>query len=257
MPSRTTSRAPPGRGEPTGVPAASASTVAMPKSSSAACTKPDARPSSRASSARGSQPRSSTFGGRSRRSSRSSGPMPTIVSRYGSPRNASTTRRGFLYGTSRCTQAKCPASLVVSGGSRPPPRAGGGRARRGRTRRGSARGPLRDGHVCVGPGRLPAGRLGAATRAAARRWRQRARDGGPRRAATRSGSACSSNRGAARLRGDGRWPRTRGTTRRPGRTCPAQPREPSRHEGSQQAPAAGVVPALADARERGDAGLSV
>ena len=58
-----------------------ASTMLIPKSSSATCTKPPAVANKAASSWRGSHPRSSTFDGSRARSSGSRGPTPTIVRR--------------------------------------------------------------------------------------------------------------------------------------------------------------------------------
>ncbi len=62
------SSAPPRPSATTGVPAASASTIVIPKSSSPTWRKPEARSYSRASSSRESQPTSSTFSGRDARS---------------------------------------------------------------------------------------------------------------------------------------------------------------------------------------------
>ena len=90
------SRAPPRSVASTGAPAASASTIEMPKSSSPTWMKPRAREQLGQALAREPAEQLDVVGQR-RPKARSSGPTPTIVSRSsGSPRKASATSSGRL-----------------------------------------------------------------------------------------------------------------------------------------------------------------
>ena len=215
-PGRTMSSAPPRPSAITGVPAASASTIVIPKSSSPTWMKPDARSYSRASSSRESQPRSSTFSGQRRAQRVGERADADHRQPVRQPAERLDDRSRVLVGDEPVRPEEAAGLLL---GARIEVVHVDRRMHDHRVAAVEAPDPLRDRgrvrHVDVGPLRRleillaqPAG--------------EQASRGRPCRASMRSGSACGSSRRGARPRAGARGRRRRATRRRPRRRRPGR-----------------------------------